>query len=395
MRRRDFIALLGASVAWPGDAIAQPAAKVRRIGVLLLSSECPPPRPLVESLASLGWSEGQTVAFDCISALGRFPDLSAIAADLVTRRPDVIVSGFLPAIDALKAATSTIPIVMLNIADPVRFGIIQSLSRPGGNVTGVASALGELDGKRIGLLKEMVPKLRRLAILTSRAAGLAQGSALDYFDAVEKTLLEAGDGHGFSQESFLIIRDGDLPSVFSQIASKGFDAIYPIPGVLVESKIELIGRLANGVGLPTIGWYASQAKVGLLMSYGPNEERKPGRSPQERDRPVACGVAGHLWRIPQAILEYVVHRPYLLLSLQYHVEWCLSRSPYSGETSRLDDVSQPPFSSLCAERHSDFLRKGRGHANHRGKPVGKTADRVNILFQMIPGNRFHQHPCPI
>jgi len=231
-----------------------------------------------ESLGALGWIEGQTVAFDCVSALGRFPDLSAIAAELVARRPDVIVSGFLPAIDALKAATSTIPIVMLNIADPVRFGIIQSLSRPGGNVTGVASALVELDGKRIALLKEMVSKLSRLAILTSRAVGLAQGSALRYFDAVEKTLLEAGDSHGFGQESFPIMRDGDLPSVFSQIASKGFDAIYPIPGVLIESNIELIARLAKAGGLPMIGWYASQARVGLLMSYGPNEERNAGRA---------------------------------------------------------------------------------------------------------------------
>src|SRR5215472_14997152 len=88
----------------------------------------------------------------------------------------------------------------------------------------------------------------------------------------------------------------------------------------------------------------------------------------------------------------MIQKLYLLLGLQNHIEWRLSGSPYAGETSSLDDVGQPCFSSLCAERHSDFLRKGRGHTNHSGKSIGKSTDRVKVLLQMVPGNRFHQHP---
>ena len=282
MRRREFIALLaGAAAVWPCAAVTQPTAKVRRIGVLLLSSECPP-TPLVESLAALGWVEGRNIHFDCVSALGRFSDLSAIAGDLVARRPDVIASGFLPAIEALKTATGAIPIVMLNVADPVRFGIIQSLSRPGGNVTGLASVLGELDGKRIELLKELLPKLERLAIIESRV--ITTGSSLSYVSAVEKTVREAGNSYGFSEEWFYIKQSEDLPSVLKEIASKGFDALYPAPGVLLDANIKHIAQSANAIGLPTIGWSASQAKIGLLMSYGPNEERNVGRAARYVDK---------------------------------------------------------------------------------------------------------------
>jgi putative ABC transport system substrate-binding protein len=282
MRRREFIALLGSAAAvLPRDAVTQPAAKVARIGVVLLSSDCPP-TPLVKSLAALGWVEGRNIHFDCLSAFGRFSDLSAIAGDLVARRPDVIASGFLPAIEALKTATSTIPIVMLNVADPVRFGLIQSLSRPGGNVTGLASALGELDGKRIELLKELLPKLDRLAIIESRAITRDStlsyfSSSLSYFSGVENMVREAGDSYHLSEEWFYIKQVEDLPSVLKEIASKSFDALYPVPGVLLDANINLFVQSASAVSLPTIGWSASQAKNGLLMSYGPNEEHNVGR----------------------------------------------------------------------------------------------------------------------
>jgi len=233
-------------------------------------------------LAALGWVEGRNIHFDCVSALGRFSDLSAIAGDLVARRPDVIASGFLPAIEALKTATGAIPIVMLNVADPVRFGIIQSLSRPGGNVTGLASALGELDGKRIELLKELLPKLERLAIIESRV--ITTGSSLSYVSAVEKTVREAGNSYGFSEEWFYIKQSEDLPSVLKEIASKGFDALYLAPGVLLDANINPTAQSANAIGLPTIGWSASQAKSGLLMSYGPNEERNVGRAARYVDK---------------------------------------------------------------------------------------------------------------
>jgi putative tryptophan/tyrosine transport system substrate-binding protein len=273
MKRREFITLLVViAVARRRAAIAQTAAKMRRIGVLLLGSQCPPPTTLVESLAALGWIEGQTVAFDCVSAFGRFGDVPTLAVDLVARHPDVIASGFLSAIAALKAATTSIPIVMLNSADPVRFGLVDSLSRPGGNVTGVASALGELDGKRIELLKELLPKLGRLAIVGRQGGGLSK-VGITYYGAVEKRLVEAASAYGFSHQWFDVVRGEDLPPLFGEIASKGFDAIYPVPGPLTELNAALIAQSAQAVRLPTIGYTASHAKEGMLLSYGSNVER--------------------------------------------------------------------------------------------------------------------------
>jgi putative tryptophan/tyrosine transport system substrate-binding protein len=252
-----------------GAAAAQ-APEPRRIGVLLVAAECPTPALLVENLAALGWVEGRTITFDCATTVGSRQPLPALAAGLAARRPDVLASGYLQAISALMDVTATIPIVMLSSAEPVRAGVIESLSRPGGNVTGIASALGELDAKRIELLKEVVPRLARLAVVMPPGPGISRRGGIGYFAAVEQSLNEVAKTIGFSHQWFYAASGDDLPAVFADIKSQGFDAVYPVPGPLVEPNAMLIQRAALNAGLPTIGHTKYLADAGFLMSYGAN-----------------------------------------------------------------------------------------------------------------------------
>src|SRR3984893_6496084 len=174
MRRRQFIALVGGAVAWPiGVSAQQSAAKVRRMGYLAGSSSSTLAL-LIEGfrqgLRELGWIEGQNIVIDYRFAEGRFDRLPDLAAELVRRKVDIIVAAPTPAAVAAENATETIPVVMINVGDPVALGLIASLARPGGNVTGLAYSVGvELFGKQLELLKETVPKVRRVAILSNPA----------------------------------------------------------------------------------------------------------------------------------------------------------------------------------------------------------------------------------
>src|SRR4249920_1910013 len=168
MKRRDFITLLGGAAAWPFAARAQRAAKMLTIGYL------GPATPAVESqriaafvqrLRELGWSEGRNLTIEYRWAEGRSERFAEIAAEFVRLKVDVIVThNTLPPL-AAKQATSVIPIVFATAGDPVATGIVESLARPGGNVTGLSSQHPDTAGKRLEILSELVPGLRRLAVL--------------------------------------------------------------------------------------------------------------------------------------------------------------------------------------------------------------------------------------
>ncbi|MGB9326033.1 MAG: ABC transporter substrate-binding protein, partial [Pseudolabrys sp.] len=166
MQRRAFITLLGGSaVAWPLIARAQQAAKLRRIGIL--SPELPPPGFLEafrQGLRELGYVEGQNIAFEIRSAEGYGQRLAALANHLVELKVDVIVAVNTQSVQAAKKASTTIPIVMTRIADPVKSGLVRSLSKPGGNITGLSFMVDELSGKRLALLKEAFPSVSRVAV---------------------------------------------------------------------------------------------------------------------------------------------------------------------------------------------------------------------------------------
>ena len=162
LQRREFMALLGgAAASWPLAARAQPR-KVPRIGVLLpgtAASFALRTKALLEGLRDLGYVDGQTIAIEWRWGQDRVEGLVELAADLAGRNVDVLVTGGTPAAKALKNATATIPIVMAIIGDPVASGLVQSLARPGGNATGFSIVAPDLSGKRLELLKEIVPAI--------------------------------------------------------------------------------------------------------------------------------------------------------------------------------------------------------------------------------------------
>ncbi|MGA8173184.1 MAG: ABC transporter substrate-binding protein [Pseudolabrys sp.] len=167
MQRRDFITLLGgAAAAWPLIAGAQQTSKLHRIGIL--SPELPPPGFLEafrQGLSELGYVEGQDIAFEVRSAEGYSQRLATLANLLVGLKVDVILALNTPSVQAAKKASATIPIVMMRIADPIKSGLVSSLSRPGGNITGLSFRVDELSGKRLALLKEAFPSVSRVAVL--------------------------------------------------------------------------------------------------------------------------------------------------------------------------------------------------------------------------------------
>jgi putative ABC transport system substrate-binding protein len=179
VKRRKFITLLGGAAAWPLAARAQSPAKVRRLGVLSQGSASAHPTPLFQafrqSLRELGWVEGQNLTIEWRFSEGSDEPLPRLAAELVRLSIDIIVAT--PARPALaaKEATSTIPVVFLQVPDPVELGIVASLARPGANVTGLSSIASDLSGKRLALLKEFMPAVSRVAVLWNRPS---QGSAL-------------------------------------------------------------------------------------------------------------------------------------------------------------------------------------------------------------------------
>src|SRR5215469_7150204 len=163
MRRRDFLKLLGgAAAAWPLTARAQQSA-FPIVG--LLSSAMPYPEGLRRGLAELGYVEGRNLTIEYRRAECQYDRLPAMAADLVRRKVSVIVAGGLPSALAAKAATTTIPVVFVTGVDPVSTGLITSFSRPTGNLTGVTNLNQELEGKRLSLLREMLPSAATVAVL--------------------------------------------------------------------------------------------------------------------------------------------------------------------------------------------------------------------------------------
>src|SRR6516225_8466480 len=221
-RRREFIRLLGgAAAAWPLAARAQEPGKLPKIGFLgsgSASSWSPWTTAFVQRLNELGWVEGRTVAIEMRWAEGRSERFAQIAAELVGLKVDVIVTSGL-AVPAAKQVTSVIPIVFALASDPIGTGLIASLARPGGNVTGLSQQSRELAGKRLELLREILPSLRRLAAMGDAAS---PSFALEIGDlqAVSRTL-------SLDVDVFEIRRAEDIVPLFEAIKDRA-DALYVI-----------------------------------------------------------------------------------------------------------------------------------------------------------------------
>jgi putative tryptophan/tyrosine transport system substrate-binding protein len=263
IRRRDFIALLGgAAAAWPLAARAQrPTVPVIGfLGVTTPSDGSQRTTAFVRRLHELGWIEGHTVAIEYRWAEGRRERYSEIAAEFVRLKVDVIVTAG-GAVVATKHATSIIPIVFAVANDPVGSGLVASLARPGGNVTGLSLQFTDLSGKRLEILRETVPGLRRLAII----ANVGYPGAVLEAREVEATARKVG----IEVAQVEIRRSEDIATVFEALKGRA-EALYVCADPFLGTHRIWINDLALGARLPTMHTVREFVEVGGLMSYGPN-----------------------------------------------------------------------------------------------------------------------------
>jgi putative ABC transport system substrate-binding protein len=265
MRRREFITLLGGAVAaWPLAARAQQRAKLPTIGFLgagTSSSHGQWAAAFVQRLHELGWIEGRTIAIEYRWAEGRTERFDEIAAEFVRRKVNVIVTSATAAIVAAKQATSVIPIVFAAAGDPVGTGLVASLARPGGNVTGLSIQQTDLAAKRLELLREVVRDLRRLAILAN-VGGPAVVLDMREVQAAARTL-------GLEVITSEIRRGEDIVPAFKALKGRA-DALYVAIDPLVNTHRIRINTLALAARLPTTHGSREYVEAGGLMSYGPN-----------------------------------------------------------------------------------------------------------------------------
>jgi putative ABC transport system substrate-binding protein len=262
MRRREFLGVLGNAVAGPVAARAQQAVKLPTIGFLGGDAAAwhPWTDAFVGRLRELGWIEGRTITIEYRWSEGRPERVAEIAAELVRVKVDVIVTNG-DAVTTVKQATAAIPIVFVLANDPVGGGMVASLARPGGNVTGLSNQQSDIAGKQLELLREVVPGLRRLAIMVDVAfaqAVLVMGEVR----AAARTL-------GLELAPLEIRQAEDITPAFATLNSQA-DALFVVGDSLTAANRTRIITLALGARLPTIFNSRDHVQAGALMSYGPN-----------------------------------------------------------------------------------------------------------------------------
>ena len=260
MRRREFISFAGGAVAWPLTAHSQPVNRpiIGFLGGSTPSAWTPWTAALVKRLGELGWIEGRTVTIEYRWAEGRAERYGDIAAEFVRLKVDVIVTVG-SAVAAATQASSTIPIVFAVAVDPVGSGMVASLSRPGSNVTGISTQTKELAGKRIELLRQVLPDLRRLAVIgnVSYSAGVLEIAEV-------KTVASK---LGIDVEVLEIRRAEDIVPAFGALKS-GQQALYVCADALINTNSARINTLALGARLPTLHPFREYLGAAGLMSYG-------------------------------------------------------------------------------------------------------------------------------
>ena len=267
MRRREFISLLGSTVAaWPLPARGQQRDRVRQIGVLSPFSENDPETKaklvaLKERLERLGWTDGRNVRIEYRFSDGNIDRTRAAAAELVALTPDVIVAYANPAVSALKPITSTIPIVFTQVSDPVGSGFVADLAHPGGNITGFHSFEPAIGGKWLEVLKQIAPAVRRAAVVHDPRIA----ANVSFFRAAES----ASSSLGVAVTSAAVTNAADIEREITAFAQGGPDGglvVAPAPSTF--DRRDLIIALAERWRLPAIYSYRFNVKSGGLVSYG-------------------------------------------------------------------------------------------------------------------------------
>jgi putative tryptophan/tyrosine transport system substrate-binding protein len=263
MNRRALIALLGGAAAWPIAARAQQTVKLPTVGFLGTTTPSlwrPWTAAFTQRLRELGWIEGRTVAIEYRWADGLEARYAEVAAEFVRLKVDVILTSGTGAV-AAKQATSIIPIVFALAPDPVGSGLVASLARPGGNVTGMSTQQADATGKRLDLLREVLPRLRRLAILVNvdnPGAVLETGEVKVTANKLEIEIVTSE-----------IRRDEDITPVFDALKGRA-EALYVVNEALANNNRIRINSLSLAARLPTMHGIRDNVEAGGLMSYGPN-----------------------------------------------------------------------------------------------------------------------------
>jgi putative ABC transport system substrate-binding protein len=260
-----IVALGAGACGLPFPSGAQQPGNLRRIGLLWIESDPSSSRyvaTLRDGLRALGYVEGKNVLIDDHSLVDRYELLAEAAARLVGQKVDIIICWGATALQAVSKATSTIPIVMVSSGDPVKLGVAASLSKPGGNVTGTSSISQELSGKRLELLKEVVPGLRRLAVILYPDSA-AEARALKSYEAAARAL-------NIEVRTVEIRTTGDIGPVIADITQMNVQAIAAVGSTLLTANSKQVVAAVERIRIPAIYANLDFARSGGLMAYAPN-----------------------------------------------------------------------------------------------------------------------------
>jgi putative tryptophan/tyrosine transport system substrate-binding protein len=260
MRRREFIVLMGASVAWPFGALAQDPVRTYRLGFLVpIPRDAPVNVLFFDELRRLGFIEGQNLTVEYRAYWQHVDPISQYAAELVKARVDVITAAGEDAVRALQQATKTIPVVAIG-GDLLASGFVKSLSRPDGNTTGVSILAFEADGKRQDILIEAVPGLRLMAVLAD--VNFTSAAKLD-------ALQEAVRAHGIEFSIHRVARGEEIAAAIDSAQATGATALNVVSSPIFYAHRHLIMERAAAAHLPTIYEFAEIAEEGGFAAYGP------------------------------------------------------------------------------------------------------------------------------
>jgi putative tryptophan/tyrosine transport system substrate-binding protein len=268
MKRREFITLLGsAAAAWPHAARAQQAERVRRIGLLMASADDREGQarvtPLKEGLKELGWTDGRNIQIETRFGGGDAGRIRTHAAELVALAPDVLVGHATPGTRALRQATSSIPIVMVAVNDPVEQGFVSSLAHPGGNITGFALINFQMVGKWLEMLKEAAPGVSRAALMFNPDTASTYYVYLRSFEAEPRSIaVEVAEAP--------VRNTTEIEEAIAKLGREPGGGLIVPPDAFTVLHHQLLIRLAQQHRLPAVYAYRTYVAEGALMSYGPD-----------------------------------------------------------------------------------------------------------------------------
>jgi putative ABC transport system substrate-binding protein len=268
MKRRQFIALVGGAAAWPLAARAQQPGGMRRIGVLVGNAESDPQAQaglakFTKALQDIGWNVGRNIAIDYRWAAADLERMATFAKELVALKPDLIVGSTTPVVEALQRETKTIPIVFVVVSDPVGSRFVNSLPRPGGNITGFINVESSLSGKWVELLKEVVPHL-------SRAALLFNPETAPFFNYFLQPFQSAARASAIDPTTAPVRTPGDIERAFAELGERQDTGVVVLVDVFTAKRsiLDVVISAAARNRVPTIYPYRYMVAAGGLVSYG-------------------------------------------------------------------------------------------------------------------------------